>query len=61
VLSYQVADALSDGRLVRVLQPFEGPPEPVHLVHAGQGRLPMKLRAFLDFASPRLRARMPAA
>jgi DNA-binding transcriptional LysR family regulator len=61
VLSYQVADALADGRLVRVLKPFEGPPMPVHLVHAGQGRLPMKLRAFLDFASPRLRARMPTA
>jgi len=61
VLSYQVAEALADGRLVRVLQAFEGPPVPVHLVHAGQGRLPMRLRAFLDFAAPRLRERLPPA
>jgi DNA-binding transcriptional LysR family regulator len=58
VLSYQVTEALAEGRLVRVLQAFEGPPLPVNLVHAGQGRLPMRLRAFLDFAAPRLRARL---
>lgn len=58
VLSYQVAEALAEGRLVRVLQSFEGAPLPVHLVHAGQGRLPMRLRAFLDFAAPRLRQRL---
>jgi DNA-binding transcriptional LysR family regulator len=28
----------------------------VSLIHAGQGRLPLKLRAFLDFATPRLPA-----
>jgi hypothetical protein len=28
------------------------------LVHAGLGRLPVKLRAFLDFAAPRLKERM---
>jgi hypothetical protein len=31
---------------------------PVSLVYAGQGRLPLKLRAFLDFSIPRLRARL---
>jgi hypothetical protein len=30
----------------------------VSLVHAGQSRLPVKLRAFLDFAAPRLKERL---
>jgi len=58
VLSYQAASALRDGRLARVLQRFEPEPAPVSLVHAGQGLLPQKLRAFLDFAAPRLKARL---
>jgi hypothetical protein len=40
-----------------VLDTFEAAPLPVNLVHAGQAPLPLKLRAFLDFASPRLRER----
>ncbi len=56
VLSYQVDPLLRDGRLVTVLDAFSPDPLPVSLVHAGQGRLPQKLRAFLDFAAPRLRA-----
>ena len=59
-LSYQVADALRDGRLVRVLAHTEPPPSPVSLIHPGQGRLPMKTRAFIDFAVPRLRDRLRA-
>lgn len=55
VLSYQVAEALRDGTLVRLLPEHEPAPVPVSLVHAGQGRLPMRSRAFLDFAAPRLR------
>lgn len=58
VLSYQVADALRDGSLVRVLEAHEPEPVPVNLVHSGQGRLPMKSRAFIDFAAPRLRERL---
>jgi hypothetical protein len=41
-----------------VLQRFEPVPSPVSLVHGGQGRLPLKLRMFLDFAAPRLKARL---
>lgn len=55
VLSYQVADALRDGKLVRVLADYEPAAVPVSLLHANQGRLPMKSRAFIDFAAPRLR------
>ncbi|TIN82907.1 MAG: LysR family transcriptional regulator, partial [Mesorhizobium sp.] len=46
------------GALHVVLEPFEPPPWPVNLLHAGQGLLPVKLRAFLDFAAPRLKERL---
>ncbi|MEP6563945.1 MAG: LysR family transcriptional regulator [Mesorhizobium sp.] len=58
VLSYQSDAALRSGTLRTVLQEFEPEPWPVSLVHTGQGLLPLKLRAFLDFAAPRLRERM---
>ena len=58
VLSYQVADALHDGRLVRVLIDEESPAVPASLIYPGQGRLPMKTRAFVDFAVGRLRDRL---
>lgn len=55
VLSYQIADALSAGRLVTVLHAFEPAAVPISLVFDGQGSRPAKLRAFLDFAPQRLR------
>jgi DNA-binding transcriptional LysR family regulator len=58
VLSYQVASALRAGTLAVALPEFEPMPWPVILVYAGQGLLPLKLRAFLDFAAPRLKARL---
>lgn len=60
VLSYQVADALREGRLVRVLADDEPPPVPASLIYPGQGRLPMKTRAFIDFAVGQLRDRLLA-
>ena len=56
VLSYQVADALRAGTLAVALQDFEPEPWPVSFVHASGRLLPLKVRAFLDFATPRLRA-----
>jgi DNA-binding transcriptional LysR family regulator len=56
VLSYQIAAALRSGQIQTVLDAHEPPPAPVSLVYDGQGMLPQKLRAFLDFAAPRLRA-----
>jgi DNA-binding transcriptional LysR family regulator len=58
VLSYQVASALRAGTLALALREFEPAPWPVNLVHAGRGLLPLKLRVFLDFAAPRLKARL---
>ena len=58
LLSYQVANAVQSGALVLALREFEPPAAPASLVYAGQPPLPLKLRAFLDFAAPRLKARL---
>lgn len=58
VLSYQMEEARRAGLLQVVLQEFEPEPLPVSLVYSSQGRLPQKMRAFLDFAAPRLRQRI---
>lgn len=58
LLCYQVAEARRAGWLKKVLAEFEPAPWPVSLVHGGQGPLPLKLRAFLDFARPRLATRL---
>ena len=58
VLSYQIAAAQSSGQLQTVLQPFEPAAVPVSLLFDGQSALPLKLRAFLDFAADRLRQRL---
>lgn len=55
VLSYQIAGALKARSLKIILGDFEPAPSPVHLVYAGQGLLPIKTRAFVDFAVERLR------
>jgi DNA-binding transcriptional LysR family regulator len=56
VLSYQVAAPVAAGTLRLVLGAYAPEPLPVHLVYAAQALLPQKLRAFLDFATPRLKA-----
>jgi DNA-binding transcriptional LysR family regulator len=55
VLSYQITKAVEQGLLRIVLMDFEPDPMPVHLIHAGQGLVPRKLRSFIEFAAPRLR------
>ena len=58
VLSYQAAQALLDGRIQIVLAEFEPEAAPVSLIHTGQELTPLKVRMLLDFAAPRLRARL---
>ena len=54
--SYHVAEAVRDGKLKVVLANAEYPALPVHLL-APRGRISVpKVRAFLDFAAPRLRS-----
>ena len=60
-MSYQVTDFVQDGRLQLLLERFEPTPRPVHLIYNNQNRLPLKLRAFIDFVVPRLRDRVTAA
>lgn len=55
VLSYQIAEAKTAGKLAVVLKDFEPSPSPVSLVYSGQRLLPQKLRLFLDFAVARLK------
>ncbi len=56
--SYQADPGLRDGRLALVLRAFECAPTPVSLVYARQRLLPLKVRAFIDFAVPRLAGRL---
>ncbi len=60
-VSYQVVDFVRSNRMAIVLEFFEPPPRPVHLVYDKQNRLPLKLRAFVDFVVPRLRERLARA
>jgi DNA-binding transcriptional LysR family regulator len=54
--SYHVAEYVKDGRLEVVLADAEPPPLPVSLLTPqGRSSIP-KVRAFLDFAAPRLRS-----
>ena len=55
-LSYQVADELAAGRLVRLLRAHEQPAIPVHLLTKGRANRAPKVDAFLDFAARRLSA-----
>ena len=56
VLSYQSANAVRASALALALEDFELTPWPVSLVYPAQRLLPLKLRAFIDFAAPRLKA-----
>ena len=44
VLSYQVVQAVLDGRIQVVLADYEPAPMPVSLIHAGHGLTPLKVR-----------------
>ena len=55
--SFQVAEEVREGRLEVIMRPYEQAPVPVNVI-IPDGRLSVpKIRAFLDFAVPRLRAR----
>lgn len=60
VFSHHIASDLKAGALVRLLPDFERETLPLSLVRPSGGYLPLKLRAFLDFVTPRLKVRLPA-
>jgi DNA-binding transcriptional LysR family regulator len=60
VLSYQAADDIARASLLRLLSNHEGDELPIHFLYPGGRHPPPKLRAFVDFARPRLRRRCEA-
>ncbi len=55
LLSYQVGAELEAGTLETVLDKFEQPPLPIHIVHPEGRRASAKVRAFVDLAVSHLR------
>ncbi len=51
VLAYQAADAIKGGRLRIVLQKFEQPPLPIHIVYPTSRLLSAKVRTFIDLVT----------
>lgn len=60
VLSYQAADDLTNKQLKIVLTDFELPAVPVHIVRLEGREASARVKAFVDFATPRLRAALDA-
>lgn len=57
-LHYQVEPLLASGKLVRVLSKFEPDAVPIQLLYPQTRLLSANVRAFVDWAAPRLRARL---
>lgn len=55
LLHYQAIDGLARGELRMILQAMEPEPVPVHLLYTSRDLAPLKLRKFIDFATPALR------
>lgn len=55
-VSYLVADRIAAGHLVPLLESYAPPPSPVHIVTPPSRMFSPKVRAFIDFAAPRLSA-----
>lgn len=58
VLSYQAEPGIKAGRLEAILSSWEGQPSPVHFIYEQRSLVPQKLRAFIDFAAPRIANRI---
>lgn len=58
VMSYKMEAARRAGKLCIILDAFEPEPLPVHIVYVQRRLMPLKLRAFLSWVTPRLKARL---
>ncbi|CAG4901394.1 LysR family transcriptional regulator [Paraburkholderia saeva] len=56
LLSYQVAQQLREGSLQIVMEAFEPPPLPIHVMHREGRHVTRKVRTFVDLAIETLRA-----
>ena len=55
-LSYMIQAPVRAGELKPVLRTFEAEPLPIHLLYPHSKLMSARVRAFIDFAAPRLRA-----
>ncbi|MDH2434636.1 LysR family transcriptional regulator [Pokkaliibacter sp. MBI-7] len=60
VLSYQVASEVKSGALEVLLEDYEQPPLPIHVVYQGTRRNSAKVRSFVDFCVAHLRQQLAA-
>ncbi len=51
MLAYQAADAIKRGSLKVVLEKYEQPPLPIHIVYPTSRLLSAKVRAFIDLVT----------
>lgn len=58
--SYQAAEAIAQGRLVRLLPDAEPDPSPVSLLYKDPQYLPLRVRAFVDHAAQHLKCLLSA-
>jgi DNA-binding transcriptional LysR family regulator len=58
VMSYKMGAAKREEKLAIVLEDFEPEPLPVHIIYAPRKPIPLKLRAFVNWMAPRLKARL---
>ena len=58
VMSYKMDAGRRAGTLELVLEAFEPEPLPISIVYSPRKPIPLKLRAFLDWITPRLKARL---
>jgi DNA-binding transcriptional LysR family regulator len=58
VMSYKMDAAKRAGKLAIALEEFEPEPLPVHIIYAPRKPVPLKLRAFLNWMTPRLKSRL---
>lgn len=58
VMSYKMDSAKLAGKLAIVLEEFEPEPLPVHIIFTPRKPVPIKLRAFLNWMTPRLKERL---
>jgi DNA-binding transcriptional LysR family regulator len=57
-LSYQCRELVAAGRLVTIMKRYDPPPLPVNITYPPSRLLSSRVRAFLDWAVPRLRSRL---
>ena len=58
LLCYQASQAIAEGRLRLLLRAHEPEPMPVSLVYPSGRMVPQKVKAFRDFAAPRMKQKL---